>query len=180
MGNPHFSPVTIGLNVVSSQLRYTITVAGISLTFGAVSMGNPHAVILVDKIETAHLDRIGAELNTPSHSLFKQGVNVSYMRVIDSHHIELAVYERGVGRTLGCGSGACAATVVGQRWGMLAQQVQVTLPGGQLQVLCTGTDAPVWMRGDAHYVFRGEICPKDFKLRGDPDADEQRNLLKRT
>ncbi len=157
MGVANFIPTAIGLDVPTEQSHYTVTIFDNQINFGAVSMGNPHAVMLVDQVNPTELDRIGAALNEVSHPLFSQGVNISQMRILDPQHIELVVYERGVGRTLGCGSGACAAVVLGQRWGKLAEQVQVTLPGGQLQVSCDGMNQSILMCGDAHYIFNGSV-----------------------
>ena len=125
--------------------------------FGIASVGNPHAVLLVDEINLDRLDAIGAHLNDKNTGLFELGVNVGFMRIIDSKHIQLAVYERGVGRTLACGSGACAAVTIGQQWGELAHAVIVDLPGGQLQVTCENRQSSVWLKGAANYVFHGQM-----------------------
>ncbi|MCD6055952.1 MAG: diaminopimelate epimerase [Gammaproteobacteria bacterium] len=125
------------------------------ITFYSISMGNPHAVILTDKIEETVLDEMGVYLNDKTLSPFQQGVNVGFMRILTPRHIELAVYERGVGRTLACGSGACAAVAAGQRAGLLEEDVQVNLPGGNVRVFSEGQS--LWLQGEANYVFRGEM-----------------------
>lgn len=157
MGQPEFAPKAIGLTVDTMQLHYQASISTSQRTFGAVSMGNPHAVFVVEELDQVDLEQVGRFLNAKSNKLFAQGVNVGFMQITAPNHINLAVYERGVGCTLGCGSGACAAVVLGQRWGQLAKSVQVTLPGGELQVSCDGADAPVWLQGDAHTVFEGTI-----------------------
>lgn len=156
MGVANWQPTAVGLtSTTTCQRHYTVTLPHTEVTLAAVALGNPHAVIIVEKFDLADIDTIGEQLNLPQQSPFSQGVNVGFMRVLSPQHIELIVYERGVGRTYGCGSGACAATVAGQRFGQLAQTVRVTLPGGDLQVSCRGADAPIWLQGDAQYVFKG-------------------------
>ena len=157
MGKPSFAPESIGLHHQTQQVCYSFDINGEPIEFGAVSMGNPHAVIDVDSIDIARLDSIGQRLNQVSDTLFAQGVNVGFMHVIDSEHIHLAVYERGVGRTLACGSGACAAVVVGQIQKKLAKQVTVELPGGKLRIYWKGPGNPVKMTGPAVHVFDGQI-----------------------
>ena len=156
MGVASFAPQSIGLGCQMQQTCYSLDINGEMIEYGAVSMGNPHAVITVDKIDFAKLDAIGQWLNTMSDTPFTKGVNVGFMCIINPEHIHLTVYERGVGRTLACGSGACAAVVIGQQWGKLAADVMVTLPGGQLRVSCRDSQSPVWLQGPAEYVFQGQ------------------------
>jgi diaminopimelate epimerase len=118
-------------------------------------MGNPHAVCVVDAIETAAVTQFGALLQ--SHQRFAQRVNVGFMQVLDRRQIALRVYERGVGETLACGTGACAAVVAGIRLGLLERDVTVQMRGGTLQVAWQQDDAPVQLTGPATTVFRGEI-----------------------
>lgn len=154
MGVPQFEPRDIPLNVNTEALSYEAEVNHHKVNFGAVSMGNPHAVILVDDVISAPLETVGKSLE--SHPLFPERVNVGFMQIIDSSHAKLRVYERGSAETLACGSGACAAAVVGQRWGKLGQDVVINLPGGELRILWQGEGSPVMMTGPAEFVFEGE------------------------
>jgi diaminopimelate epimerase len=126
-----------------------------SVNFGAVSMGNPHAVLIVDNIETAPVSTLGAYLE--QHSIFPNRVNVGFMQVLNPQHIRLRVFERGVGETQACGTGACAAVIVGILQNKLTNEVKVDLPGGQLTVQWASKDAPVIMTGAAKSVFTGCI-----------------------
>ncbi len=131
--------------------------AGVSdeVLVGLVSMGNPHAVQLVDNVDEAPVQTIGAWLE--SHPRFPQRVNAGFMQVVDRKNVRLRVYERGSGETLACGTGACAAVVAGIRWGCLESSVQVQTRGGVLRISWKGGDAPVMMTGPAVTVFQGEI-----------------------
>ena len=126
-----------------------------SLEFGVVSMGNPHAVLQVEDTATAAVHEIGAEVE--SHPQFPQRTNVGFMQVSDRQHIRLRVFERGVGETEACGSGACAAVVSGITRGLLSNSVQVRLPGGEVRVEWEGGQSPVILSGDAVHVFDGEF-----------------------
>ena len=134
---------------------YDLEVAGEMLRIGAVSMGNPHAVLRVDDLDQAPVERLGPPIER--HPRFPRRVNVGFMQVLAPNHIRLRVYERGAGETLACGTGACAAVAVGRRLGLLGERVRVSLPGGDLQVHWAGDDQPVWMTGPAMTVFTGEI-----------------------
>ena len=132
-----------------------------------VSMGNPHAVTLVDNVDTAPVLTLGPAVQASPR--FPQGVNVGFMQVVDRRHIRLRVFERGVGETLACGSGACAAVVAGIRLGLLDACVEVKTHGGVLTIAWAGDAAPVMMTGPATTVFQGEIdVPDDLE---DPSAD---------
>ena len=120
-----------------------------------VSMGNPHGVLLVDDVDTAPVATLGPAVQRSPH--FPQGVNVGFMQVVDRSHVRLRVYERGVGETLACGTGACAAVVAGIRLGLLDASVEVQTHGGVLTIAWAGGDAPVLMTGPATTVFQGEI-----------------------
>ncbi len=120
-----------------------------------VSMGNPHGVLLTDDVDSAAVLTLGPLVQQSPR--FPQGVNVGFMQVLDRGHIRLRVYERGVGETLACGSGACAAVVAGIRLGLLERQVEVQTRGGGLAIAWAGTEEPVMMTGPATTVFRGEI-----------------------
>jgi diaminopimelate epimerase len=126
-----------------------------TLLFSVVSMGNPHAVQVVDDVDTAPVAETGPLIE--HHPRFPKRVNAGFMQVIDRHHIKLRVYERGAGETLACGTGACAAVVAGIRRGLLDSPVKVSARGGELSVAWAGADAPVWLTGPAVTVFEGEI-----------------------
>jgi diaminopimelate epimerase len=118
-------------------------------------MGNPHAVQLVDDVDTAPVLAQGPLIE--HHARFSQRVNAGFMQVVDRSHIRLRVFERGAGETLACGTGACAAVVAGIRLGLLDSPVQVQARGGQLTIAWQGGDAPVFMTGPAVTVFSAEI-----------------------
>ena len=155
MGVPEFSPWNIPFNADTRLDEYSLDVNGEVIQIGAVSMGNPHAVTIVDNIDTTAVDVLGAGIE--SHSLFPNRVNAGFMQIIDNGHIRLRVYERGAGETLACGTGACAAVAVGSLQGHLSEQVQVDLPGGSLQISWQGEASPVMMTGPATTVFEGKI-----------------------
>lgn len=155
MGIPRHAPAQIPLSLPQESLLYQAEVAGESIEFSAVSMGNPHAVILVDDIAQAPVDSLGAPLER--HPLFPQRVNVGFMQIIDRQHVNLRVYERGAAETLACGSGACAAAVVGIERKLLDSPVVVSLPGGDLTIAWDGRGSPVMMSGPAVSVFEGQI-----------------------
>jgi diaminopimelate epimerase len=118
-------------------------------------MGNPHALMLVDDVMTAPVATLGPKIE--QHPRFPERVNVGFMEIVDRNRVRLRVYERGAGETLACGSGACAAAVVGQRQGLLEQRVLVELPGGHLLIQWLGDTHSVMMTGPAVHVFEGEI-----------------------
>lgn len=157
MGCPEFKPERVPFIAEgNAELdRYTLDVAGRAVGVGVVSMGNPHAVMVVDEVGGAPVEMYGPGLQ--AHPRFPAGVNVGFMEVIAADRIGLRVFERGAGETLACGSGACAAVVVGRRWGLLADVVQVRLPGGELTIEWQGALQPVWMIGPAVTVYEGEI-----------------------
>src|SRR5690606_25775278 len=126
-----------------------------SVEISALSMGNPHAVIVVDDVATAPVATLGAAIEC--HPRFPERVNVGFMAVKNSRAIDLRVYERGAGETLACGSGACAAVVAGIRLGILANEVEANLAGGKLSISWQGNDSPVMMTGPATTVFQGRI-----------------------
>lgn len=161
MGNPRFSandvPFVLRANEQDADTNY-IVVNGIdSAKMAILSMGNPHAVMLVDDVTTAPVANWGAALQ--QHHRFPERVNVGFMQILDDQHIKLRVFERGTGETQACGTGACAAVVAGVRWQLLAQDkdVQVSLPGGDLFIRYTA-DNQVLMTGEACSVFEGEIA----------------------
>lgn len=155
MGVPNFDPAALPFIATAEAATYLIEVAGIELEIGAVSIGNPHAVIRVSDVETAPVDRIGPALE--QHERFPRKTNVEFMEVIDSSHIRLRVYERGTGETRACGTGACAAAAVGRKHGLLEEEVKVDLEGGRLLINWPGPDASIWLTGPAERVFEGYI-----------------------
>jgi diaminopimelate epimerase len=155
MGAPRLEPAEIPLLAPARALLYPLEVGGQLLEVGAVSMGNPHAVLLVDDVRTAPVSTLGPAIET--HSAFPQRVNAGFMQVVNCGEINLRVFERGVGETLACGTGACAAVVSGQLRGLLDRQVQVNLPGGSLTIEWQGEGQPVMMTGPATTVYEGQI-----------------------
>lgn len=158
MGAPRFAPAQIPMIVEGGQSspEYSLTLAdGTALACGAVSMGNPHAVIEVADVDAAPVEAIGEELQR--HPAFPERVNVGFVQFVDSGHVRLRVYERGAGETPGCGSGACAALVIGRLWGKLAASAAVHVRGGILRLQWGGADEPVWMTGPAETVFEGSL-----------------------
>ncbi|MBK1694643.1 diaminopimelate epimerase [Chromatium weissei] len=155
MGTPVLEPALIPFIAEQQQPLYPLEVDGETLQLGAVSMGNPHAVLLVDDVDTAPVARLGSLIE--SHSRFPQRVNVGFMQIINAQQIRLRVYERGTGETLACGTGACAAVVSGWLRKLLAPRVRVNLPGGELLIEWCGPPQTVWMTGPATSVFQGEI-----------------------
>ncbi len=156
MGPPLLDPAEIPFEAPAQAASYPLSVDGRTLEVGAVSMGNPHAVLLVDDVTTAPVETLGPLLE--SHPRFPQRVNVGFMAVRDRGHVDLRVYERGAGETLACGTGACAAVVSGRLRGLLDETVEVHLPGGNLVISWPGPDQPVWMTGPATHVFDGNIA----------------------
>lgn len=155
MGIPKHAPAEIPLEIANEAAFYEVVVNGTSWSFGAVSMGNPHAVLKVDDIDRAPVEHLGPVLER--HPIFPQRANIGFVQVVDRHRIKLRVFERGSGETLACGSGACAATVVGIEQNEIESPVQVDLPGGSLYIAWEGRGRPVYMTGPAVCVFEGEI-----------------------
>ena len=155
MGVPILEPARIPFLAEAESLSYALDVDGETLSIGAVSMGNPHAVLLVEDTATAPVARLGPRIE--SHPRFPRRVNVGFMQVVAPDHVRLRVYERGAGETQACGTGACAAVVTGRRLGLLAPRVRVSLPGGDLVIEWVGSEQPVAMIGPAQQVFEGEI-----------------------
>jgi len=155
MGVPRHKPVEIPLHAEQEALFYKVSVNGIEHTFGAVSIGNPHAVIQVNDIKTAPVAELGQVLE--SHAVFPERANIGFMQIIDRNHIKLRVYERGAAETFACGSGACAAVVIGIGQNLLDHEVCVELPGGELKISWQGRGEPVIMTGPATSVFEGKI-----------------------
>ena len=155
MGVPDFDPSALPFTAPAEAARYHLQAGGEAIEFGAVSMGNPHAVLFVASVAQAPVARLGPLLE--SHPAFPRRVNVGFLEVVDPGHVRLRVFERGVGETLACGTGACAAVAVGRKAGRLAANVEVTLPGGVLDIAWGGPGEHIWMTGPAVVAFRGEV-----------------------
>jgi diaminopimelate epimerase len=155
MGVPDFAPASLPFVADREADLYTLEVNGRTIEIGAVSMGNPHAVLRVPAVATAPVDSVGPAVE--NHSRFPRRANVGFMEVIDPGHIRLRVFERGVGETQACGTGACGAVAVGRRLGLLGPAVRVDLPGGRLDVEWAGPGHPLWLTGPAEKVFEGSI-----------------------
>ncbi|WP_158771841.1 diaminopimelate epimerase [Paraglaciecola sp. L1A13] len=155
MGEPIFEPAKIPLKANKQENIYIIRNNEHTFFCGAVSMGNPHCVLLVDDVETADVEGIGKML--VAHERFPEGANIGFMQILNSGHIKLRVYERGVGETLACGSGACAAVAIGQLQKKLNKEVTVDLPGGTLKIRWQGPGSILKMTGTAEHVFDGNI-----------------------
>jgi len=153
MGTPDFEPARIPFLADSQQAQYDIAVDGVHYVASVVSMGNPHCVLHVDAVETAPVNELGPILER--HERFPAHCNVGFARIRDRSHIDLRVFERGVGETAACGTGACAAVVTGQALGLLEEAVDVRLPGGQVVVSWRGGSEPVWLTGNAEYISEG-------------------------
>lgn len=155
MGVPQFAPLQIPFTAESEQATYTLEVDGQSLEMSVLSMGNPHAVLVVDDTETAPVNSLGPILE--SHPSFPNRANIGFMQLLGRDEINLRVYERGAGETLACGSGACAAVVAGIRLGKLDNEVNVNLPGGSLKIYWPGEGQSVILSGPAKTVFHGQV-----------------------
>jgi len=157
MGVPEFEPARIPFAAAAREPSYRLDTAHGEVTFGAVSLGNPHAVLLVDDPGTAPVATLGPLLE--SHPSFPRRVNVGFLGVVDRDHARLRVFERGVGETRACGSGACAAVVIGRQQGLFDTRVAVDLDGGRLVISWPGEGESVRMTGPATHVFEGVIEP---------------------
>lgn len=155
MGEPDFRPAALPFVAAAEAPSYRLPIDGAEVEFAAVSIGNPHAVLFVPSVIDAPVARLGPRLE--SHPAFPRRVNVGFLEVIDAAHVRLRVFERGVGETRACGTGACAAVAAGRKAGRLAPQVEVALPGGVLQIEWQGPGSRLWMTGPAAVAFRGEV-----------------------
>nr|WP_199043548.1 diaminopimelate epimerase [Dyella sp. ASV24] len=154
MGVPALAPTRIPFRADVTADRYAIDVGGEVLEIGALSMGNPHAVVMVPDLQSPSLERLGPLLT--SHERFPEGVNTGFVQKIDRGQLHLRVHERGSGWTRACGTGACAAMAVLRLRGEVDERVQVTLPGGTLTIDWAGPGHTLWMTGPATFVFEGE------------------------
>ena len=153
MGLPGLKPEQIPFNAAEQSSTYSLEVDGEQHEVSAVSMGNPHCVLVVDSVNDAPVEQLGAKLER--HPEFPNKCNVGFMEILSRNEINLRVFERGVGETLACGTGACAAVVAGNLRGLLDEDVKVHLPGGVLSIHWPGEGSPVMMTGAATRVFEG-------------------------
>ena len=155
MGAPVFDPREVPFVAGAAADRYLLDVDGVEYDVSVLSMGNPHCVLQVADVASADVAGLGPLIER--HPRFPDRANVGFMAVRGRKDIDLRVHERGVGETLACGTGACAAVVAGQREDRLDDEVTVSLPGGQLMVSWRGGDEPVWLSGDAEFISEGTI-----------------------
>ena len=155
MGVPEFEPSLVPVKANKREKVYILRAQEHTYFCGVVSMGNPHCVLLVDDVDTADVETMGPLLE--KHERFSEGANVGFMQIINHNHIKLRVFERGVGETLACGSGACAAVAVGQLQNRLSKDVRVDLRGGSLKIRWQGNDNVLKMTGAAEHIFDGYI-----------------------
>lgn len=155
MGVPEFDPERVPFEAPERRSTYPLALNGTEVHVSVLAIGNPHAVQEVEDVGTAPVAEQGPLIE--SHPRFPRRVNAGFMQIIDRGRIRLRVYERGVGETLACGSGACAAAVAGIQLGKLDNRVQVEVQGGLLSVTWRGEGEPVWMSGPAETVFEGQI-----------------------
>jgi diaminopimelate epimerase len=155
MGVPEFEPSKIPFKAKQTEKTYILRTEEHTLFCGAVSMGNPHVVTVVDDVATADVETLGPLLE--SHERFPERVNAGFMQVVNRNEVNLRVYERGAGETQACGSGACGAVAVGIVQGLLDDKVTVRLPGGTLNIRWQGPGKPLYMTGPATHVFDGQL-----------------------
>lgn len=155
MGVPSFEPRSLPFEAPAAADPYSLEAAGQSLAIGAVAIGNPHAVLAVASVDAAPVSQVGPALET--HPRFPRRVNVGFMEIVDPTSIRLRVHERGVGETLACGTGACAAVAVGRLRGQLDREVRVAVRGGELRVNWDGPGEHIWLTGPAEVSFEGHV-----------------------
>jgi len=155
MGVPSFEPASLPFEAPARAAHYSLEVAGEKIDIGAVSMGNPHAVVTVDSTDTAPVASLGPAIE--HHRRFPKRVNAGFVQIIDRSHIRLRVYERGAGETLACGTGACAAVAVERDRGLLDSNVHVSVRGGELRVNWEGPGQHAWLSGPAEISFEGHV-----------------------
>ena len=155
IGAPDFEPSSLPMTAPCAAPSYPIRIGDLEVRVGAVSVGNPHAVVYVEDVESAPVATLGPAIER--HPAFPRRVNVGFLQIHDRGHVSLRVYERGVGETLACGTGACAAVAVGRHDGRLDAEVDVDLRGGRAQVRWPGEGSTAWLTGPANVVFTGSI-----------------------
>jgi diaminopimelate epimerase len=155
MGHPQLDPRAIPLNTSTQQPQYTLLLDGHNQSFHALSVGNPHAVLVVDELQNAPVTSLGKAIC--EHPFFPEQVNVGFLKLHTPSHIQLRVYERGCGETRACGSGAVAAMAAGRLYHQLDTNVRVSLPGGDLWIQWSDIKSPIFMTGSASFVYEGEL-----------------------
>lgn len=160
LAKPIFSVRDIPIVAKRQALRYNVPIPNWGeIEVGVVSVGNPHAVVLLESDIANYVETLGPIIS--NSKFFPQGANVNFMYVINNRSIKLQFYERGSGVTLACGSGACASVVMGRKWGLLEPTVMVKMPGGDLMVTWKGINSNIKIRGEAKQVFKGEMNLKE-------------------
>jgi diaminopimelate epimerase len=159
MGVPDFAPAALPFAAEREAPSYHLDLPSGPVEFGAVSIGNPHVVIRVRSVDDAPVDSVGPAME--NHPRFPRRVNVGFLEIVAPDHVRLRVFERGVGETQACGTGACAAVAVARRHGPLAEEVRVDLPGGRLTVQWPGPGEPIWLTGPAETAFEGQVDVPD-------------------
>lgn len=165
MGVPDFDPRSLPFEAERESPSYRLELPGGPVEFGAVSIGNPHAVIRVRSVDVAPVDSVGPAME--NHPRFPRRVNVGFLEILAPDHVRLRVFERGAGETLACGTGACAAVAVGRRHGPLAEEVRVDVPGGRLVVQWPGPGEQIWLTGPAETAFEGQVDIPDLAPAGE-------------
>jgi diaminopimelate epimerase len=160
MGVPDFTPASLPFLADREEPSYRVDLPGGPVEFGAVSIGNPHAVIRVRSVDDAPVDSVGPAME--NHPRFPRRVNVGFLEIVAPDHVRLRVFERGAGETRACGTGACAAVAVARRHGPLAEEVRVDLRGGRLTVQWPGQGRPIWLTGPAETAFEGHVDVPDI------------------
>jgi diaminopimelate epimerase len=155
MGVPDFEPRSLPFEADLQSDPYPLELAGETLKIGVVSLGNPHAVLMVPRVETAPVATIGPAIER--HPRFPRRVNAGFLEILTRTAVSLRVYERGAGETRSCGTGACAAVAVGRRRGLLEARVSVTTRGGELQVDWQGPGEHIWLTGPTQISFEGHV-----------------------
>lgn len=155
MGVPNFDPRSLPFDAPAEADPYALEVGGRTLEIGAVSLGNPHAVLVVASVETAPVATLGPAIER--HPRFPRRVNAGFLEIVDRAHLRLRVYERGAGETLACGTGACAAAAVARSRGLVDAEVRVEVRGGELRVNWAGRGEHIWLSGPAEVSFEGQV-----------------------
>ena len=161
-GVPVFDPRSLPFEAAAEAASYRIDLSSGPVEFGAVSIGNPHAVIRIASVADAPVDTVGPAME--NHARFPRRVNVGFVEIVSPEHIRLRVFERGTGETLACGTGACAAVAIGRRHGPLADEVRVDTRGGRLIVGWRGAGEPIWLTGPAETSFEGQVELQDYVM----------------
>jgi diaminopimelate epimerase len=155
MGVPNFDPRSLPFEAPAEADPYPLEVEGRTLSIGAVSLGNPHAVLTVESVDSAPVATLGPAIER--HPRFPRRVNAGFLEIVDRTHLKLRVYERGAGETLACGTGACAAAAIARRRGLIDPQVRVEVRGGELRVNWAGRGEHIWLSGPAEVSFEGHV-----------------------